>query len=113
MAVTPESPAAFYDSLAADYHLVYGGDWDVAVTRQASSSMHSYGEPAARHCSPRLRLWHRMRGWEVVERTTRHRAITRAELAGAAAAAGLGDICWLQAHDFGDQLVMTGRRPQP
>jgi len=27
----------FYDGLAADYHLVYGGDWDTAVEQQGTA----------------------------------------------------------------------------
>ena len=35
-AAMPDSTVAFYDGLAADYHLVYGDRWDEAVARQGA-----------------------------------------------------------------------------
>ncbi|HKO26407.1 MAG TPA: class I SAM-dependent methyltransferase [Solirubrobacteraceae bacterium] len=51
-------------------------------------------------------------GWLVKEHTTRYRAITRAELAAAATAAGFESIDWPTDRALiGDQQVMTARRP--
>lgn len=53
-------------------------------------------------------------GWNVKEHTMRYRAVTRAELTAAAAAAGFGDIAWPADRTVvGDQQVMTARAVKP
>jgi glycine/sarcosine N-methyltransferase len=52
-------------------------------------------------------------GWEVAHHGARYRALSRAELAAAAAAAGLVDIVWREADEVGyHQPIVTARAPE-
>jgi glycine/sarcosine N-methyltransferase len=72
--------------------------------------LHDWDEDRPFYTVRLIVLTERRGGWDATEHTTRLRAITRAELADAAGAAGFGDIRWHnQSQVVGDQQVMTAR----
>lgn len=98
------SVADFYDGLAADYHLVYGDEWDAAVDRQGASLDRLIREFSADargvlDCSSGIGTQaiglalrgYRVHGTDISERAV-ERARAEAERRGAAASFGVADM---------------------
>jgi hypothetical protein len=82
----------------------------VGPPRRILVRLHDWDEDRPLYTVRFIVLTERHDGWDVVEHTTRMRAITRTELTDAASAAALGDVRWhSQVRVVGDQLVMTAR----
>jgi SAM-dependent methyltransferase len=82
----------------------------VGPPRRILVRLHDWDEDRPVYTVRLIVLTERQDGWDVIEHTTRLRAITRTELAEAASAAGFGDIRWhTELPVVGDQAVMTAR----
>ena len=80
--------------------------------RRVLVRLHDWDDDAPCYTVRYLVLTETERGWTVHEHTTRYRALTRAALAGAAAAAGFDDVTWHAGEDVGlGQQVLTGSAP--
>jgi glycine/sarcosine N-methyltransferase len=82
----------------------------VGPPRRVLVRLHDWDEDHPVYTVRFIVLTERQDGWDVIEHTTRLRAITRTELAEAASAAGFDDVRWhRQVRVVGDQQVMTAR----
>jgi SAM-dependent methyltransferase len=82
----------------------------VGPPRRILVRLHDWDEDRPVYTVRFIVLTERQDGWDVIEHTTRLRAITRTELDEAATAAGFGDVRWhSQVPVVGDQQVMTAR----
>jgi SAM-dependent methyltransferase len=100
---------------------------ELAAERPAATLPRVAGAPGGRWASFQIWTWdeagrtyeleqlvvrERDEGWQTAARTTRLRAVRRAELLAAFTAAGLEDVRWLEPADSGwYQPIAAGRRP--
>jgi SAM-dependent methyltransferase len=84
---------------------------DPGPPRRVLVRLHDWDADAPVYTVRYLVLTEGLAGWDVVEHATRYRALTRAELEGAARAAGFERVDWPEEPVVvGGQLVLTARR---